>query len=252
MSSWKKAAKTGQKTHRERHQLESRKHLGLLEKKKDYVARAFDYNQKKDQLKLLRKRVLNKNPDEFYFHMINSKIENGIHREKDKPDVHTPEQLLLMETQDIKYVAYKRNMEAKKIDKLHSQLHLLDASNNTKNKHTFFVDKEEAKNFDIAKKLDTHPALLDRKINRPRLSNLKTMKLPEVDEDTLLKLDQQKHMAYKELDKRIERERQLTIVQQKLEIRRALKDRKVMQPVHIRPGTADAPPIYKWKFERKR
>ncbi|XP_051157289.1 probable U3 small nucleolar RNA-associated protein 11 [Leptopilina boulardi] len=253
MSSWKKASKTGQKTHRERHQPELRKHLGLLEKKKDYIARANNYHEKQDKLKLLRKRVLNKNPDEFFFHMINSRIENGIHREKDKLDVHTPEQLLLMETQDLKYVAYKRNMEAKKIEKLQGQLHFLDVSNNTKNKHTFFVDKEEKlKHFDFAKKFDTHPALLSRKINRPRISNLETMKLPEIDEDTLLKIEQQKHMAYKELDKRIERERQLSIVQQKLEMQRALKDKKVMQPKQVRPGTKEAPPIYKWKFERKR
>ncbi|XP_033214429.1 probable U3 small nucleolar RNA-associated protein 11 [Belonocnema kinseyi] len=253
MSSWKKAAKTGQKTHRERHQPESRKHLGLLEKKKDYVERAKDYHSKQDQLKVLRNRVLNKNPDEFYFHMINSKIRDGIHREKDKPEEHTPDQLLLMETQDLKYVVYKRNMEAKKIEKLQSQLHLIDAANETKNKHIFFVEDEtEVKNFDLAKKLDTHPALLSRRTNRPRISNLKNMKLPDVNEEMLAKIEQQKHMAYRELDKRIERERELTIVQQKLEIRRALKDRKVTKPTHIRPATKHSAPVYKWKFERKR
>ena len=253
MSSWKKAAKSGQKTHRERHQLESRKHLGLLEKKQDYIARAKDYHKKQENLKLLRKRALNKNPDEFYFHMINSKIQDGVHREKDKPEEHTPDQLLLMQTQDLKYVTYKRNLEARKVDKLQSQLHLIDAANETKNKHIFFVDDEkDAKNFDVAKQLDTHPVLLSRRTNRPKITNLKNMKLPDVDETLLAKLEQQKHMAYRELDKRIERERQLTIVQQKLEIRRALKDKKVTTPKFIRPGTKDAPPVYKWKFERKR
>lgn len=253
MSSWKKAAKSSQKTHRERHQPESRKHLGILEKKKDYIARAKDYQGKQETLKLLRKRALNKNPDEFYFHMINSKIENGMHREKRKNDTSTPDQIHLMKTQDIRYVAYKRNIEAKKIDKLQSHLHMIDAANEVPNNHIFFLDgKKEIKNFDLAERLDTHPALLSRRTNRPKLSRLKHMKLPEIDEKTLKKIEQQKHMSYKELDKRINRERELTIVQEKLEMQRALKDKKVTKPKLIRKGTKDSAPLYKWKFERKR
>lgn len=253
MSSWKKATKANQKTHRERHQPEVRNHLGLLEKKKDYIARARDFQEKRATIKLLRKRALNKNPDEFHFHMINSKMVNGVHRERDKEDQHTPEQIKLMETQDLKYVAYKRNIEAKKINKLQSQLHMIDAANKTPNQHTFFVyDDAKVKNFDLAEKLDTHPALLSRRTNRPMLSAIKNMKLPDLDDKTITKLEQKKHMAYKELEKRIDRERELTVVQQKLEVRRALKDKKVRKPKLVKPGSKTAAPIYKWKFERKR
>jgi len=253
MSSWKKAAKAGQKTHRERHQPESRKHLGLLEKKKDYIARARDFQEKRATIKLLRKRALNKNPDEFHFHMINSKVVNGVHREKDKEDQHTPEQIKLMETQDLRYVAYKRNIESKKIDKLQSQLHMIDVANETPNQHIFFLDNEtEMKNFDLAEKLGTHPALLSRRTNRPRLSAIKNMRLPELDNKTIAKLEQKKHMAYKELEKRIDREREMTVVQQKLEVRRQLKDKKITKPKLVKPGSKDAAPIYKWKFERKK
>ncbi|XP_071566436.1 probable U3 small nucleolar RNA-associated protein 11 [Temnothorax nylanderi] len=253
MSSWKKAAKASQKTHRERHQPEIRRHLGLLEKKKDYIARARDFQEKRATIKLLRKRALNKNPDEFHFHMINSKVMNGVHREKDKEDEHTPEQIKLMETQDLRYVAYKRNIEAKKIDKLQSQLHMIDAANETQNKHIFFVDDSaEMRNFDIAEKLNTHPALLSRRTNRPTLDAIKSMKLPELDNKTIAKLEQKKHMAYKELEKRVNRERELTVVQQKLEMRRALKDKETKKPKLVKPGSKDTAPIYKWKFERKR
>lgn len=252
MSSWKRAAKASQKTHRERHQPESRKHLGLLEKKKDYIARARDFQEKRATVKLLRKRALNKNPDEFHFHMINSKVVNGVHREKDKEDQHTPEQIKLMETQDLRYVAYKRNIETKKVNKMQDQLPMFDVADETPNQHTFFLDKGEMKNFDLAKRLDTHPALLSRRTNRPTLSMIKSMKLPELDDKTITKLEQRKHTAYKELEKRIDRERELMIVQQKLEMRRALKDRKVRKPKLVKSGSKDAAPIYKWKFERKR
>ncbi|KAJ3079507.1 UTP11-like, U3 small nucleolar ribonucleoprotein [Quaeritorhiza haematococci] len=59
--------------HKERSQLSSRARLGLLEKHKDYVLRARDYHRKQDRLKSLREKALFRNPDEFYFKMINTR-----------------------------------------------------------------------------------------------------------------------------------------------------------------------------------
>jgi len=46
---------------------------GLLEKHKDYVERAKDFNRKKKTISSLRQKALFKNPDEFYFAMTKSK-----------------------------------------------------------------------------------------------------------------------------------------------------------------------------------
>ena len=94
MSSLRNAAKSQQRPYKERHQPGSRAEFGLLEKKKDYKLRAKDYNDKKATLKKLKKKALNKNPDEFYFHMVNSRTEGGVHKEKNAEETLTPEQVM--------------------------------------------------------------------------------------------------------------------------------------------------------------
>ena len=174
------APKTTQKIHRERSQPAARAHLGILEKKKDYKLRAKDQNYKKEALQLLHRKALNRNPDEFHHHMVNSRIKDGEHREKNPEEIQPKEHLELMETQDIKYVRMKRTMESKKIKNLQQQLHMIDAANLVKNKHTFFVDDEvAAKDFNIVNHLDIHPDLLNRKTNRTKIKDLEELKIDD-------------------------------------------------------------------------
>lgn len=251
MSTSLKNAMKSQKTHRERHQPSERKQLGLLEKKKDYRLRAQDYNQKKETLKKLRKKALNKNPDEFYHHMINSQTVDGVHREKVKETDLTPEQIQLMQTRDLTYIVHKRTIEKKKIEKLKATLHMLDVDEKPKNKHTFFVDSEkEKKNFNLAKRLGTAPELLERTYNRPKLSDLASGSLDSltVDDETLKK----RHKAYKELKQRIEREKQLGVVQEKMEVKRAMQNKKEKPVAIIKAETKDSAAVLKWPKERKK
>lgn len=227
MSVWKKAAKANQKTHRERHQPEERKHLGLLEKKKDYKKRADDYNEKQQTLKLLRKRALNKNPDEFYYHMINSQIEDGKHFEKEKEPEETPEQLLLMRNQDVKYITFKRTLETKKIEKLQAQLHLTSVNHKVKNKHIRFG------------KFEQQNKLLEYDID-------------DFDVDSLNKVTEKRKKLYLELAKRIKREKQLAIIQRKLEMKMHVEKKTQLRPKKIKKGSKDQARVYIWKYERKK
>lgn len=253
MSSWKKATKTNQRTHRERRQPEARESLGLLEKKKDYKLRANDRAEKQETLKILRKRALNKNPDEFYHHMVNSKLQDDEHHEKDKDEDLTSEQIKLMETQDKKYISMKRTIESNKIKRLQSHLHMTDVAERTKNKHIFFLDDgAELKNFDLAKRLNTHPALVGRKSNRMRLEDLDKMNL-DVDEATITRLNAERDKSYKELEKRIGRERELAKIQRKMELRNvSKKQRRVLKDKELLKVTKSNNPIFKFKYERKK
>ena len=78
-SAFKKTQKATARPHRERPQPAFRKKLGLLEKKKDYKLRAANYKQKQEKLKQLKQKAEFKNPDEFYFGMINAKLVDGEH-----------------------------------------------------------------------------------------------------------------------------------------------------------------------------
>ncbi|RWS02715.1 putative U3 small nucleolar RNA-associated protein 11-like protein [Dinothrombium tinctorium] len=251
MASLSNANKSFQRLHRERQQPQSRKHLGFLEKKKDYKLRANDYNEKQKTLKKLRKKALDKNPNEFFFHMVNSQLKNGQHFEKNK-DEYTADQLKLMQTQDLKYIALKRNIELKKIQKLKATLHLIDVQSKPLNKHTFFTDtKKEAKKANPVKKLNTHPELIDSVYNLPKLDDLKNEDY--VDEKVLRLLptvERERDKAYSELVKRIEREKQLKILMDKMLVKSQLMSNS--KATKEKEGTVSAAPVYKWPKERKK
>ncbi|NXP75406.1 UTP11 protein, partial [Ramphastos sulfuratus] len=251
-SAFRKAAKSGQRPHRERAQPASRKKLGLLEKKKDYRIRARDYHKKQNALRALQKKALDKNPDEFYFKMIHSQLQDGVHVVKQPKDEVTPEQMKLMRTQDIKYVETKRVAEAKKIERLKSELHLLDAEGKSPNKHLFFLDsRKEGKEFDIATHLDTLPELVGRVYNRPTIATLQKETLKgATDPVHLKKLAQQRKNQYNLLKQRIEREKAMFVVAQKIQTRKDLLDKT--RKVKVKKETTNSPAIYKFKFQRKR
>ncbi|KAF6207509.1 hypothetical protein GE061_015955 [Apolygus lucorum] len=235
MSSFKNASKVNQKVHRERHQPADRSHLGLLEKKKDYKFRADDYNKKKKVIKHLRNAALDRNPDEFYFHMINSEKREGVHFEKKKPDSEaTVQQKKLLENKTLNYVAMKRVVEEKKIQKMHSEMHLVDAVGQFKRNHIRFDDGEQAE--------CSSNSVVALGLNNSSLNDY-----------TLNKLMRQKVERYQELSRRIHRKKELTVIQQKMEIAQALKNgRSTTRPKLVKQETKKTAAVYQWKYERKR
>ena len=139
MSSFKNAAQAQRRTHRERSQPAHRKKFGLLEKHKDYVVRAKDFNKKKGIIKQLRNIADEKNPDEYYHGMIKSKLVNGKHT-SDKDNSISSDALKLLKTQDANYLGMKLQAENRKIEKLQSILH--DTTHVKVNTHTIFVESD--------------------------------------------------------------------------------------------------------------
>ncbi|KAM8847610.1 putative U3 small nucleolar RNA-associated protein 11 [Synchiropus picturatus] len=255
MSSFRKALKSRQRNHHERSQPGFRNHLGLLEKKKDYKLRAEDYHKKQNTLSALRKKALEKNPDEFYHKMISTKLKDGVHiakRKDEEEEEMTEEQKKVMRTQDMKYVEMKRVSEAKKIERLKGGLHLLNADGKQKNKHTFFVDtKEEVKSFDLAKRLNTAPELVDRVYNRPTLQTLKTKSIMgATDTRSVQKIHRQSKHQYKMLSQRIDREKKMFVIVEKIQTRKDLQDNR--KKVKVKKEKQNSAAIYKFEAKRKR
>ena len=72
LSSFKK--KMAKRKYKERSQPKWRADKGFLEKEVDYKKRAKKYKQNQEMLKKLYEKSSVKNEDEFYFKMVNSKI----------------------------------------------------------------------------------------------------------------------------------------------------------------------------------
>lgn len=253
MSSFRKASKSKQRDHKERSQLGSRKHLGLLEKKKDYKLRADDYHRKQRTVMALRKKAMDKNPDEFHFKMINNQLKDGVHVIKSKDEEMTEEQKKVMRTQDIRYVEMKRVSEMKKIERLKSELHLLDKDDEEKkNKHVFYVDtKKEVEDFDLATHLNTVPELVDRIYNRPTIKTLESKSIMgAVDPERIKKLAKQRKNQYEVLSQRIDREKKMFVITQKIQTRKDLQDK--VKKIKVCKETNTAPAVYKFEAKRKR
>mmetsp|Transcript_25601 Transcript_25601/g.33324 ORF Transcript_25601/g.33324 Transcript_25601/m.33324 type:complete len:257 (-) Transcript_25601:171-941(-) len=246
------------KEHKERAQPSSRKHLGLLEKKKDYIERARDYQKKIGHINSLKKKTLDRNPDEFYFGMLKSKTKDGIHQAeiKDGRDSLSHAEISLMKDQDLTYLGMKQTVDSRKAERLQKDLHLL--LDKPINKHKIFVENEkDVKNFDPVEHFDTVPRMANRAYNRPRKSTLEDDEhanggviVGPANTKQAKKILRQREKAYYELAQRLERSDKLKRIIEHKEVEKNVmgkgKKRKVKE------GSNGIPAVYKWKRERAR
>lgn len=245
MSSLTKAIKSKQRIHRERTNVLRK---GFLERKKDYQVRAAEFHRRQDLFTKLRKKALEKNPDEFYFKMKSSRLVDGVHFEirKDDDEV-SAEELQLMQSQDLKYVRYKRSIDLKKIDRMQSELHLIDHEDKPSNSHTFFVDnKKEVKQFDFSRKMKMNPELLELGFNFANPDALKNVSADDVEASAEVK-----RLKYRRLENRLKREAFLNTLGNKMEIKKRLLNKNETAK-RVKKGTVDTAPVYRWKTERKK
>lgn len=148
------------KLHRERSQPANRAKFGLLEKHKDYVKRAADFHRKERRLKALQVRAAYKNPDEFYFGMIRSRVTAvGEHRKREVGQNSLPNDVVaLLKTQDLAYVQRQRVLNDKAIRLLREQI-ITEAPTRTHIK--FSADEEEDEALQMNTVDSTGPVSLD-------------------------------------------------------------------------------------------
>ncbi|KAI3794833.1 hypothetical protein L1987_37472 [Smallanthus sonchifolius] len=219
------------RAHKERAQPKERKRFGLLEKHKDYVVRAKAFHKKEDYLQKLKEKAAFRNPDEFYFKMINSKTVDGVHKQSGDSNKYTEEELLLMKSQDIGYILQKLQSEKKKIERLTATLHSLDSQ--PSNKHVYYAeDREDAKRI---------------------LSETKSGGGLPAFEDLPDKIKRRTAASYRELEARRNRVQELEKVYNEMALKQELqkkgKKRKLREDEIVCPTSR---PVYKWRTERKR
>lgn len=141
------------RNHKERAQPAEREKWGLLEKRKDYKLRAADHRSKKAKLKILSQKARDRNPDEFSFKMMSSKVDKQGKKVADRGNQSlSMEVVRLLKTQDAGYIRTMLQMARKEREDLEQRLileeqsearALKDGDTAKRRKHRVFVENEE-------------------------------------------------------------------------------------------------------------
>ncbi|KAF2233850.1 U3 small nucleolar RNA-associated protein 11 [Viridothelium virens] len=131
-SMWRNSA--GQRrNHKERAQPIEREKHGLLEKHKDYSLRAADFASKKRRLRALRQKAAMRNPDEFSFAMLSSRTDGRGVRIADRGNRPLSQDVVkLLKTQDIGYVRTMLQKTRKERERAEQEVQILEGGEGDK------------------------------------------------------------------------------------------------------------------------
>lgn len=153
----------------------------------------------------LKEKIANKNPNEFDFHMINSGLINGRHYEKRKDSENVEEVV----SKNLKYLNWKRGVELKKIEKLQSELHFINYSDEPVNKRIIFKEQGPKKKLK-AIEVTNQPSSSSKKSNSlEELTKSAKQINVRLNKKILDKIAKEKTKSYKNLMTRLDREKRL-------------------------------------------
>ena len=93
-----------------------------------------DFQKKRDVIKDLKRKVLERNPDEFYFNMTRTHMKDGSHQLRNPFKDYTEDEIKLMKSQDKNYIKMHHQIELKVDTRRDKHQCCLSKTNTTQNK----------------------------------------------------------------------------------------------------------------------
>ena len=246
-----------QRDKKERGQLTTRRHLGLLEKKKDYKMRASDFRRKRDHIRELQKKAELRNPDEFHHEMEQKVVDSHGHVVSTQQSNRLTSQMKKDKEVDTAFLQQKIQIKRREITQSRANLAALDQLDHTQRQHVIYVeDDDEVDNWNAAEHFNTLPQLVSRAHNRLTKEQLESdIILNKSTPGMLHRADQAKLEQYTKVREEEKVLRDMQRVHDDTVLKRHLMTGgrvKKLVKKDIFGDEIKAKTRYKWKSERKR
>lgn len=238
-----------QRKYRERLQPTARARVGFLEKREDHAKRAREHHRKEDALKAMRLRAATRNPDEFSFGMIRSRLGAGGRHVALGARDGTPQPdervLHMLKTQDLGYVRTQRTLNARKLAGLQEEITLRRAAGASIGTHTIFAESVAERDAIAA----AQPGGTSSAAPRPEASSGDLLDDLQAEVRPQSAGDEELRQLRREADVRRERVRMLDRMDAKLSL-----DRHLLRPGRRQKVGTDAYglAVYRWAPERQK